>query len=90
MPRYFFETDDDEHSVLDEEGMELADNEAARAMGISALPDMARETMPAGDRRTFTVRVLCEDHTLIYKGIMTFEGGWDASSAGSVPLRLVE
>ena len=66
MPRYFFETDDDERSAFDEEGSELADDKAARAMGISVLPDMARETMPDGDRRRFTVRVLDENHNLIY------------------------
>ena len=90
MPRFFFETDDGDRTVFDEEGAEYADKEAARAAAISVLPDMAREKMPEGDHRTFTVRVLCKDHNLIYKGTMTFEGAWAASSANLAPLRLVE
>ena len=90
MPRYFFETDDDDHSAFDDEGTELADDETARAQAISALPDMARDKMPDGDRRTFTVCLLNQDRDLIYKGTMTFEGGWAASSANIAPLRLIE
>ena len=51
---------------------------------------MARDKKPDGDRRTFTVRLLNQDRDLIYKGTMTFEGGWAASSANLAPLRLFE
>ena len=89
MPRYFFETDDQDITIFDEDGSEHANDEAARAQGVSALPDMAREKMPDGDRRTFTVRVFNDERDLIYKGIMTFEGSWASSSANLAPIRLV-
>ena len=85
MPRYFFETDDEDVTVFDEDGSEHADDEAARAEAVSALPDMAREKMPGGDRRTFTVSVFNDERDLIYKGVMRFEGRWASRGAALAP-----
>ena len=76
MAKYFFETETENLLVPDDEGSELADDNAARAAAIIALPDIAKDMMPIADRRAFTLRVLNEDRVLIYKSTVTFDGGW--------------
>ena len=82
MARYFFETEAEDVLVPDDEGSELVDDDAARAAAIGALPDIAKDMMPIGDRRVFTIRVLNEHRVLIYKSTMTFEGGWTTKTRG--------
>lgn len=58
MPRYFFDTDDGETPIEDDEGHDVDGVEAARLQAQSALADMARDAVPGdGPRRTITVRV---------------------------------
>ncbi|WP_408903032.1 DUF6894 family protein [Methylobacterium radiotolerans] len=46
MPRYFFDTDDGDDPLHDDEGMDLPDASGARDAAIGALPDMARDKLP--------------------------------------------
>lgn len=46
MPRYYFDIDDGAHFTRDEEGVVLADPEAARAAAIDVLPNIARDVPP--------------------------------------------
>jgi C4-type Zn-finger protein len=57
VPRYFFEIHDGEHFTSDYVGIELDGLEAAKAEAKKALPDIAKDKMPDGDRRDFTVIV---------------------------------
>src|SRR5688572_27555494 len=52
MPRFYFDTYDDDRSVPDGQGLQEAREEA-----IKALPDMARDGLPGGDCREFVVDV---------------------------------
>jgi hypothetical protein len=45
MARYFFDTDDGDTFVEDDEGQDLPDAEAAREAALAALPGMARDKM---------------------------------------------
>lgn len=76
MPRYFIDTDDGSTRVRDEGGLDLPDAAAARAEAIRALPDMARDTMPNGDRRTLVSEVRDERGTVVYHATLTFAGRW--------------
>ena len=87
MAKYFFETEAGDVLVRDDEGLELVDDNAARTAAIVALPDIAKDMTPVGDRRVFTLRVLNEDRVLIYKSTVTFEGGWAASCDRSAQAR---
>ncbi len=78
MPRYFIDTDDDDSLVRDDEGQEFVDAHAARTAALAALPDMARDHIPDGDRRTFRVAVRTEDGTPIYSATMTLVGLWES------------
>ena len=57
VTRYYIDSDDNDRTVIDEAGFELSGPLEARSMAIDVLPDMAREKLPDGDRRTFSVRV---------------------------------
>ena len=87
MARYFFETETGNLLVRDDEGLELVDDNAARTAAIVALPDIAKDVTPIGDRRAFTLRVLNEDRVLIYKSTVTFEGEWAATRDAPSPAR---
>jgi len=83
MPRYFFDTDNGDLQVEDDEGIELPDAEAARAIGVAALPDMARDSLPDGDQRTFAVRVRDEHGTVVYSASLDMAGEWHVPRAGA-------
>jgi hypothetical protein len=66
MPRFFIDTADEAHFVRDVVGFECDDVEAAKTAAVSALPDMARDELPDGDRRTFLAIVRdAEGRTLV-------------------------
>ncbi|MBE7218370.1 MAG: hypothetical protein INR64_07865 [Caulobacteraceae bacterium] len=65
MPRFYIDTADDDLFMRDAEGLEFPDVEAAKAAAISALPDMARQKLPDGDRRTFLAVVRDERGALL-------------------------
>ena len=76
MPRYFFDTNDGDMLDLDDVGLDLTDHEAARREAIAALPDMARDKLPDGDRRNFSVRVRDEAGAAIYSASLALTGEW--------------
>ena len=76
MPRYFIDTDDNDVLHIDEEGVELANDETARLCAQDALPDMARDHLPDGDRRTFVAAVRNEAGEVIYRATLTLKGEW--------------
>ena len=76
MPRFFIDSDDGDMSVIDDEGYELQDAQAARTMAIDVLPDMARQKIPDGDCRDFTVRVRDENGTVLYTATLSLIGEW--------------
>lgn len=76
MPRYFVDTSDGAMPVIDNLGHELPDDEAARKAALIALPDMARDEMPDGDERKFSVAVRAEDGRAVYSATLTLKGRW--------------
>lgn len=58
MPRYYFDTDDGDTFLEDDEGQELNGIEEARLQSQTGLADIARDVVPGdGPKRTMTVRV---------------------------------
>ena len=76
MPRYFFDTDDGDQSHRDDEGHDLPDVQAARVAALDVLPDMARDKMPDGDRRTFVASVRDDQGAIIYIATLSLKGEW--------------
>ncbi len=76
MPHFFFDTDDGDRSVHDSEGMDLPNPEEARRLVLGVLPDMARNNVPDGYRRTFAIAVRDKAGTTIYRATLSLEGEW--------------
>ena len=76
MPRYFFDTDDGDQSHRDDDGLDLPHAEAARQAALDVLPDMARDKMPDGDRRTFVASVRNDQGAIIYTATLSRKGEW--------------
>lgn len=83
MTRFFFDTDDGDFLSQDDEGMDLPDVEAARLAAMDVLPDMARDKLPDGDRRTFSVRVRNEAGTVLYSATLDLVGEWHVPHAAN-------
>ena len=74
MPRYFIDTDDGDLRVEDEDGHDLSGPHAARLIALDVLPDMARQKLPDGDRRTFTARVRDVTGAVVYSARLELRG----------------
>ena len=57
MARYFFEVHDGEVFAPDDQGVELANLDAAKNAAVVALADIARDELPDGRRAEFAIRV---------------------------------
>lgn len=78
MPRFFFDTDDGDRTIRDEEGQDLNDAETARRVALDVLPDMARDKLPDGDERTFVASLRDERGTVLYVATLSLRGEWRA------------
>ena len=76
MPRFFFDTDDGEHLVRDDEGQDLPDLKAARDEAIGVLPDIARDVLPDGDRRDFVSVVRNEKDEVVFRAKLSLVAEW--------------
>ncbi len=66
MPRYYFDADDGDGLVWDDEGQDLDGIEAVRLEAQSGLADMARDVVPGdGIQRTMMVRVRNESGDVV-------------------------
>lgn len=76
MPRYFFDVFDGEKLIRDEIGIELAGLENVRIAAIDALPDIARDELPDGDQRVFSVQARDEENRVVFKASLDFKAEW--------------
>ena len=72
MPRYFFDTRDDDAFIKDDVGVELADLEAAKTMAGTALAELARDVLPGSVRRELAVQVRDKARSVL-NAILRFE-----------------
>ncbi|MGF7055696.1 hypothetical protein GGC47_004909 [Bosea sp. OAE752] len=76
MPRFNIDSSDGAVPIIDNEGSEYPDAQAARKAALSLLPDMARDEMPDGDERTFSVSVRNTSGRAIYSARLALKGWW--------------
>lgn len=57
MPRFFIDTDDSAHVIIDEDGAEYRDLASAEDMAMRALPEMAQARHPARNWREISATV---------------------------------
>jgi hypothetical protein len=73
MPRYYFDTRDNESFVADEVGLDLQGVEAARGEAVRGLADLAKDVLPDSVRRTLSIDVRDVAGRPILKTELTFE-----------------
>ena len=76
MTLFFFDVDDGERRTVDDQGTEFPGLKEARDGAIRALPDVARDLLPDGDRRDFTVTVKDADGRALFRASLSFRGEW--------------
>lgn len=76
MAHYTIDADDDDLLVEGDYSEGLICPLTARRMALSALPDMAKDNMPDGDRRTFKAIVRDDNGQEIYTATFTLVGKW--------------
>jgi hypothetical protein len=76
LPRFYFDTFDGDRTNADSEGIECSSHKQVRYQAIDALPDMAREVLPDGPNRTFSVEVRDEVGTVVFRATLRLESGW--------------
>jgi hypothetical protein len=57
MPLYFFDVTDTGKVSRDDQGVELASLEEARREALRTLGEIAKDEMPDGNRREFTIQI---------------------------------
>jgi hypothetical protein len=77
MPLYFFDIQDGDRRVRDNEGTELPDVQAAMNETQAALADTAKDKLPDGDRRDFIITVREGDRKL-FTATLSLRVEWEA------------
>ncbi len=80
MPCFFIDTSDGDVFIRDDEGHDLPDRDMARHVALDVLPDMARDKIPDGNHRTFSVHVRDHRGTVIYAATLVLNGGWSSGA----------
>ena len=76
MPRYFFDTAENNNETVDDMGTVLPDLKSARDEAIRALPTIAAEELPDGPQHSFWVRVRDESGTYIFQASLELKSEW--------------
>lgn len=76
MPLFYFDSDDGDQKLIDDIGMEFANIQEAREEAIRSLPDMARDVLPDGDRRSMWVSVRDEHGSQHFRATLSLLGEW--------------
>ena len=72
MPRYFFDTRDDDKVICDDEGLELPDVKAAEQVAARSLAELALEVLPGSAARCLGVDVR-DDHGDVLTTELTYK-----------------
>jgi len=76
MARFYFDIDDGDGYMEDDEGQEMAGPTSAREAAICVLPNIARDKLPDGDRRDYIVRVRDEAGAYVFQATLSLTAEW--------------
>jgi hypothetical protein len=71
MPRFFFDTNDGDRILRDEDGSDLAGIGEAKAEAVKALAEVARSGLAGGDYREFAFNVRDEGGHTVFRARLT-------------------
>ena len=72
MPRFYFDTRDNDDFVADDTGLDLASVQIAKEEAARALVDLARDLLPAAVMRTLSIDVR-DDQGPVLRAILRFD-----------------
>ena len=72
MPRYFFDTRNDDETIVDDLGVELPDVLEAAQTATRSLAELALEVLPGSSERCLGVDVRNEHHEPVLSTELTF------------------
>lgn len=72
MPRYFFDTRDNDTFVEDDEGLEFDGLETVKIQAAKFLAELARDVLPGSLKRILTVEVR-DERQPVMRAMLTFE-----------------
>ncbi len=73
MPKYFFDMRDNDALTPDDVGLDYSDIQAVKAEATRALAEMARDIVPATDRRELAIEVRDQSNRPVLRAMLTFE-----------------
>jgi hypothetical protein len=76
MPLFFFDIHDGNELTRDDSGVECASLAEVSDKAIDALPDIAREELPNGPRRTFLVKVRDDAGRYVFRASLALASAW--------------
>jgi hypothetical protein len=76
VPRFYFDIDDGDRSIDDDEGLVFADIMAARAQAIAVLPEIARDHVGTSDRQDFVSVVRDERGRPVFRAKLSLVTEW--------------
>lgn len=76
MPLFYFDIHDGHEFTRDDAGIECSSLEDVSKQAVDVLPDIAREELPNGPRRTFQVKVRDGSGRYVFRASLTLASGW--------------
>ena len=76
MPRFFFDTYDQDKLSRDDEGIDCGSIRQVQDRAIDALPDMAREALPNGPTHEFRVEVRNRQGRIVFRTSLSLTSEW--------------
>ena len=76
MPLFYFDINDGDCLIRDDEGTDLVDSRAARNEAIGVLPSIAKDELPDGDRRDFVSEVRDASGRVIFRATLSLTTEW--------------
>lgn len=83
MSRYFFDLHDGHEFTRDDDGMICESLKDLSYQAVDVLPDVVREELPDGPRRTFSVKVRDEAGDYVFRATLTLASAWIVEHIGN-------
>ena len=82
MSRYFFDIHDGHDFARDEEGNLCDTLKELSFRAVDVLPDIVREELPDGPRRTFSIKARDETGAYVFRATLTLASAWILETIG--------
>jgi hypothetical protein len=82
VSRYFFDIHDGHEFTSDEDGIVCETLKDLSFQAVDVLPDIVREELPDGPRRTFTVKARDETGAYVFRATLTLASSWIIETIG--------